>query len=240
MKQKKRISIKLLILIPVFILGFLAIYTNIESIFNLRKVNSSAVTIADEHMQNISDLSNIQKKTQNIHKLALSHIIATDLDTLISIVNDIRAEQAEIDSYIAEYGQNLRSFDPDAYDKLLESYANMKYEIENLLAYSGNNAKDDAFALANGDIKEYGDDIQSQIDIIIDKANESADETSNELSELYSSALFKNILSVIVSILSVIVTFYCVFVLVIRKINSINHEAPSSGKNRREGLACRS
>ena len=103
MKQKKRISIKLLILIPVFILGFLAIYTNIESIFNLRKVNSSAVTIADEHMQNISDLSNIQKKTQNIHKLALSHIIATDLDTLISIVNDIRAEQADIVSYVEDY-----------------------------------------------------------------------------------------------------------------------------------------
>ena len=67
MKQKKRISIKILILIPVFVLGFLAISSNIESIINLRNVNSKAVTIADEHMKNISELSNIQKKTQNIH-----------------------------------------------------------------------------------------------------------------------------------------------------------------------------
>ena len=237
MKQKKRISIKILILIPVFVLGFLAISSNIESIINLRNVNSKAVTIADEHMKNISELSNIQKKTQNIHKLALSHIIATDLDTLISIVDEIRAEQAEIDSYINQYGQNLRNFDSEAYDKLLESYKNMKYEIENLLAYSGNNAKQDAFALANGDIKKYGNDIQSQIDIIIDKANENADRTSKELNRMYRDALFKNTFSVVLSIVSVIIAFYCVFILVIRKINSINNEVHDiiSGIDRKEG-----
>ena len=237
MKQKKRISIKILILIPVFVLGFLAISSNIESIINLRNVNSKAVTIADEHMKNISELSNIQKKTQNIHKLALSHIIATDLDTLISIVDEIRAEQAEIDSYINQYGQNLRNFDSEAYDKLLESYKNMKYEIENLLAYSGNNAKQDAFALANGDIKKYGNDIQSQIDIIIDKANENADRTSKELNRMYGNALLKNTFSVVLSIVSVIIAFYCVFILVIRKINSINSEVHDiiSGIDRKEG-----
>ena len=237
MKQKKRISIKILILIPVFVLGFLAISSNIESIINLRNVNSRAVTIADEHMKNISDLSIIQKKTQNIHKLALSHIIATDLDTLISIVDEIRAEQAEIDSYINQYGQNLRNFDSDAYDKLLESYSNMKYEIENLLAYSGNNAKQDAFALANGDIKKYGNDIQSQIDIIIDKANENADRTSKELNRMYRDALFKNTFSVVLSIVSVLIAFYCVFILVIRKINSINNQVHDiiSGIDRKEG-----
>ena len=237
MKQKKRISIKFLILIPVFVLGFLAISSNIESIINLRNVNSKAVTIADEHMKNISELSNIQKKTQNIHKLALSHIIATDLDTLISIVDEIRAEQAEIDSYINQYGHNLRNFDSEAYDKLLESYKNMKYEIENLLAYSGNNAKQDAFALANGDIKKYGNDIQSQIDIIIDKANENADRTSKELNRMYRDALFKNTFSVVLSIVSVIIAFYCVFILVIRKINSINNQVHDiiSGIDRKEG-----
>ena len=237
MKQKKRISIKFLILIPVFVLGFLAISSNIESIINLRNVNSKAVTIADEHMKNISELSNIQKKTQNIHKLALSHIIATDLDTLISIINEIRAEQTEIDSYINQYGHNLRNFDSEAYDKLLESYKNMKYEIENLLAYSGNNAKQDAFALANGDIKKYGNDIQSQIDIIIDKANENADRTSKELNRMYRDALFKNSFSVVLSIVSVLIAFYCVFILVIRKINSINNQVHDiiSGIDRKEG-----
>ena len=113
----------------------------------------------------------------------------------------------------------------------------MKYEIENLLAYSGNNAKQDAFALANGDIKKYGNDIQSQIDIIIDKANENADRTSKELNRMYRDALLKNTFSVVLSIVSVIIAFYCVFILVIRKINSINSEVHDiiSGIDRKEG-----
>lgn len=224
MKQKKRISIKLLILIPVFILGFLAIFSNIEAIINLGNVNSTAVTIAEEHMTNISELSNIQKKTQSIHRLALSHIIATDLDTLIEIVEAIRAEQSELDEYLNQYGESLETFDSEAYEQLLTSYDNMKYEIANLMAYSGNNEKEAAFALANGAIKEYGDDIQTQIDIMVEKANQSAEKASKELNDTYTTAVLKNTVAVILSILSVLAAFYCVFILVIRKLNSINRE----------------
>lgn len=224
MKQKKRISIKLLILIPVFILGFLAVFSNIEAIINLGNVNSTAVTIAEEHMTNISELSTIQKKTQSIHQLALSHIIATDLDTLIEIVESIRAEQSELDEYLNQYGESLEAFDSEAYEQLLTSYDNMKYEIANLMAYSGNNEKEAAFALANGAIKEYGDDIQAQIDIMVEKANQSAEKASKELNATYTTAVLKNTVAVVLSILSVLAAFYCVFILVIRKLNSINRE----------------
>ena len=237
MKQKKRISIKLLILVPVFILGFLAIFSNVEAIKNLGNVNATAVTIADEHMKNISELSDIQNKTQSIHRLALSHIIATDLDTLISIVDSVRAEQAELDEYLAQCGPSLEKFDSDAYSRLLASYDSMKYEIANLMAYSGNNNKEAAFALANGAIKEYGDDIQTQIDIMVDKANQSAEQASKELNDTYTLAVFKNAVAVALSILSVLAAFYCVFMLVIKKLNAINHEVHDiiTGIDRKEG-----
>ena len=237
MKQKKRVSIKLFILIPVFILGFLAIFSNIESIINLGNVNDTAVTISDEHMKNISELSEIQKKTQSIHRLALSHIIATDLDTLIGIVDSVRAEQSELEEYLDKYGSGLKKFDSDAYDKLLASYENMKYEIANLMAYSGNNEKELAFALANGDIKKYGDDIQTQIDIMVEKANQSAEKASKELNDTYSFAVLKNTVAVILSVISVLAAFYCVFIIVIRKINSINHEVHDiiTGIDHKEG-----
>lgn len=224
MKAKKRISIKLLILIPVFILGFLAIFSNVDAIMNLGNVNETAVVISEEHMMNISELSDIQKRTQSIHRLALSHIIATDLDTLISIVDSVRTEMDELDLYLEQYGPSLTKFDSVAYEQLLASYEGMKYEIANLMAYSGNNEKEAAFALANGAIKQYGDDIQAQIDIMVDKANESADIASQELEATYTSAVLRNTTSVVVSIIAVVVAFYCVFVLVIRKLNAINRE----------------
>lgn len=224
MKPKKRISIKLLILVPVFILGFLAIFSNVEAIKNLGNVNETAVTISDEHMQNISQLGNIQKMTQSIHKLALSHIIATDLDTLISIVDSVRAEQKSLDAYLEQHGASLEKFDSDAYNRLLASYNSMKYEIANLMAYSGNNDKEAAFALANGAIKEYGDDIQTQIDTMISKANQSAEQAGIQLRETYRFAVLKNTIAVVLSALSVLAAFYCVFVLVIKKLNIINQE----------------
>lgn len=237
MNNKKRISIKLLILIPVFILGFLAIFSNVEAIMNLGSVNDTAVTISDEHMKNIAELSEIQKKTQSIHRLALSHIIATDLDTLIGIVESVRSEQDELDEYLKQYGPSLEKFDSDAYEKLLANYDSMKYEIANLMAYSGNNNKEAAFSLANGAIKDYGDEIQTQIDIMVEKANQSADSASKELRDTYTFAVLKNTVAVVLSILSVFVAFYCVFVLVIRKINAINHEVHDiiTGIDNKEG-----
>ncbi len=224
MKEKKRISIKLLILVPVFILGFLAIYSNIDAISNLGNVNETAVVISEEHMVNISELSEIQKKTQSIHRLALSHIIATDLDTLIGIVETVRTEIDGLDQYLAQNGPSLREFDATAYDQMVASYEGMKYEIANLMAYSGNDEKEAAFALANGAIKQYGDDIQAQIDIMVDEANASAEVANAQLHETYTSAVFRNTSSIVISIVAVVIAFYCVFVLVIRKLNSINRE----------------
>lgn len=74
MNNKMRLSITIIILVPVFILGALAIFSNTAAISNLKKVNKTAMTIADEHMVNISELSEIEKELQEIHKKsALAH-----------------------------------------------------------------------------------------------------------------------------------------------------------------------
>ena len=84
--QKARISIKVLTLIPVFFLGIVALVSNISSIINIRSVNGTATTIADEYMESIAELGDIQREAQNIHKKALSHIIATDFNTMLELV----------------------------------------------------------------------------------------------------------------------------------------------------------
>ena len=51
-----RISIKLLTLIPVFVLGIVSLVSNISSINNIRSVNANAAVIADEYMESITQL----------------------------------------------------------------------------------------------------------------------------------------------------------------------------------------
>lgn len=224
MKNKKRISIKIIILIPVCILGIVAVLSNVEAIRNLRDVNVTAVEIAQEHMVNISQLSDIQRETQAIHRLALSHIIATDLDTLIGLVESVRQEQTVVEGYLEEYRDALVATDETAYNQLTASYANLKYEIENLLAYSGNNEKEQAFALANGLIRDYSNDIQAQITKMENLARESADSASDALNAEYRRALVKNITGILLCVLVIGGALYSVFVLVIKKLSVANRE----------------
>ena len=51
MNQKKKLSTKLIILIPVFILGIFSIISNVMSVSNIRNVNRSAVQISEVSLQ---------------------------------------------------------------------------------------------------------------------------------------------------------------------------------------------
>ena len=96
-KNNFRISIKLLTLIPIFVLSFVCIFSNIIAVRNIQNVNSTASMIADDYMTGISDLSNIQRETQKLHSMVLSHIIATNLDTMIALVDSVREEEELLD-----------------------------------------------------------------------------------------------------------------------------------------------
>lgn len=224
MNGKKRLSITIVILVPVFILGALAVFSNIAAISNLKRVNMTAVTIADEHMVNISQLSNIEKELQEIHKKALSHIIATDLDTLIATVAEVRAEEEILDQCLAEYKESLEDEDATVYNNILSNYDTMKYEIANLMAFSGNAEKEKAFALANGTIKQCSDEMQRQVEGMMERAQQSATQASDVLTAEYNRAVFKNTIIVVLSVIVFLITLYSVFILIIRKLIIANHE----------------
>ena len=224
MNNKMRLSITIIILVPVFILGALAIFSNTAAISNLKKVNTTAVTISDEHMVNISDLSDIEKELQEIHKKALSHIIATDLDTLIATVAEVRAEEEVLDNYLKEFKDNLEEEDASAYNTILSNYETMKYEIANLMAFSGNAEKEKAFALANSTIKQCSDEMQRQVEGMMVRAQESASQASDALTAEYNKAVLKNTIIVVLSVIALLITLYSVFILIIRKLIVANHE----------------
>ena len=103
MKKKSYISTKIIILIPVFILGYVSVDSNILAVTNIKRVNANATQIANGYMSCISELGDIQKETLLIHRLGLSHIVATDLNTMISLVETIRSEQETLETYLDDF-----------------------------------------------------------------------------------------------------------------------------------------
>ena len=225
MKKKRHISITTVILIPFLVLGIVSVISNIQGINNIKKVNSNASEIADGYMQSIVKLSEIQKETLTIHTKGLSHIVATDLDTMISMVDTIRAEQEILEGYLADYEENyLQESDRESFEKIVSNYEGMKYEIENMMAYSANNEKEAAHFLANGTIAEYNAAIQQEIGLLIENANAGATEARVQLADVYASSLVSNTFTIISSVLILVVALLCVAVFVIRPITGASKQ----------------
>ncbi len=239
MKKNKGISTKILILVPVFVLGIVSIISNIGAISNIRSVNANATQIANGYMTCISKLSSIERETQLIHRLGLSHIVATDLDTMIGLVAEIRQEEAVLDEYLKEFEvfAKAEGSTQESYQALLNSYEGMKYEIANLLAYSANSKNEEVYALANGAIADYAGDMQASIANMTARVNESAETAKKQLAAVYDKAVVTSTATIITSIVALAVALVSVFMLVIRPLDRTRKEISGiiGDIDRREG-----
>lgn len=215
MKKKSYISTKFIILIPVFILGFVSVVSNILAVTNIKRVNANATQIANGYMSCISELGDIQKETLLIHRLGLSHIVATDLNTMISLVETIRSEQETLETYLDDFQEYVTDDNKAEYDALVSNYEGMKYELANLMAYSANNDNEAAYALANGKIADYSSAMQESIAAIRTNVSENADVAKEQLAAVYRTAIAASTASIIISVAALLATLICVFRLVI-------------------------
>ncbi len=219
-----RLSIKLLTLIPIFVLSFVCILSNIVAVHNIQNVNRTASTIADEYMTDIFQLSNIQRETQRLHSMALSHIIATDLDTMVELVDSILTEEALLDDMLSEYGTSVSAANVSDYEKLLDDYEKLKYTIITLFGYSAAGRNQAAFELANGELAQYSDSIQDAISVLNSSAQTDSERAREELSKVYYSAVLINGTIMIISILALIIALTVVLRRVVRPIALAKNE----------------
>ncbi len=224
MNNKKRTSLKTLILLPVFILGALTIICNVMAINNIRTVNSNAADITDNCMMSVSDLGEIKNDIQVIHTLGLSHIIATDLNTMISVVGEINDNQEELEQKLDEYKKYVQNDDMDTYNSLVSNYNTMKYELGNIMAYSALGKNEEAYAIANGVVSDSSTAIQNDIEVLSTHANDTASEARERLTSVYASSLVSNGIVIIISVILIIVAIYCVMKYVIKPIIATNKD----------------
>ena len=235
--NKKRTSLKALILVPVFILGILSVLSNVMAVNNIRKVNRNASRIADDCMNSISELSAIENETQSIHKLGLFHIIATDLNTMISIVEEMQTEQETLEQELEDYRKYVEPEDESSYETVVSNYETMKYELGNLMAYSALGKNTEAYALANGVVSESSMAIQNEINVMKEHANTAASDAREKLSDVYLGALVSNGIIIAISVTLLMVALYCVICFVIKPILATNRDIRDiiSGIDKGEG-----
>lgn len=224
-------------MIPVLILGIVSIISNAMAIMNIRNVNANASNIADNYMTGISDLGVIQQQTQELHNKALSHIIATNADTMISIMDGIKTEETELEENLAKYKEEMSEAEKQTYEELMTNYQGLKDAMANVAAYSANGNSEAAYACANGDLAAYGDVMQKNIDTLIEAENKGAASARSQLASVYNSALVSNSITIIISVVAILAAIFSVNKLIIKPISIAQREISQiiSDIDRREG-----
>lgn len=224
MNQKKKLSTKLIILIPVFILGIFSVISNVMSVSNIRNVNRSAVQISEVSLKNVSGLAEIQRQTQDIHNLGLSHIIAVDLDSMIQLVEKIRSQEDALEKDLESYKTYVTPDTQKEYNDIKKNYEELKYECANVMAFSAAGKKEDAYELANGKISKCADAIESDIESIKKIVNQDANAQRQKLTSAYHSSIGTSIVTILISIAALFSAMVAVLRWVIYPLANTNRE----------------
>lgn len=224
MNQKKKLSTKLIILIPVFILGIFSIISNVMSVSNIRNVNRSAVQISEVSLKNVSSLAEIQRQTQDMHNLGLSHIIAVDLDSMIRLVEKIRSQEDALEKDLESYKIYVTPDTKKEYNDIKKNYEELKYECANVMAFSAAGKSEDAYELANGKISKCADAIESDIESIKKIVNQDANAQRQKLTSAYHSSIGTSIVTILISIAALFSAMVAVLRWVIHPLANTNRE----------------
>lgn len=223
-KVSKKLSTKLIILIPVLVLGIFSVVSNLVSVSSIRTINADAARIADESLMSIRKLAEIQKETQEIHTLGLSHVVATNLTSMIDLAGQIRQKDEQLKTSIEEYQSYVNEETRKDYDQLVKNYEDMLFQTENLMAFSALGEGEQAYELANGEVKKAADAIGSNIDSMQKAISNEADAQRAELTKAYHKSLVICVITIVTSILALVATMFCVLELVIVPLSRTNKE----------------
>lgn len=214
-KGKKKLSTKL-ILIPVFVVGFVSVISSGLSLKNLSKVNDAASQIVDTSMVGTEMLNDIEMETVNIHTLALAHIISTDLSSMIDIVSEVRNHEEKLKQLLDDYNPYVTLETKRNYRIICENYTSLVKECGNVMAYSAAGKNEEAYKTANGSIAKYSNNIEKAISSMREHVNSVTQEERKSLESTYRASVVTCTFTIAISIIALLFVVFAVVTMVIQ------------------------
>ncbi len=224
MKQKKRGSIRMHIMLPVLVLGIAAVLSNLAALSNIRKVNENASGIADHYMVSLTKLSSIKETIHEIHNLGLSHATASSASRMIQTVDTMKAKEAELAEKLDAYQQYLDSGDKGPYQALVQKYDELILSVRRICAFSADRQQAKANETANGEIAPCVEQMLGSIAEIEAHAQQATQDAREQLAHVYQLSIEINVATIAVSVLAIIYAIFSVNRHVVRPIKRAEHD----------------
>lgn len=222
--EKRSTSIKRYIMIPVFVLGIFSVISNLLSFNSLGSVEKRAETIANHYMASIQTLGNIESEVRKAHTQALSHIIAVDFESMITLSDSIKEHERNLAQYMEEYEGYVSEESLEIYEQLRGNIGGLEYSLGNLTAYSANNKSDVAYAYANEHVASYAAAIEENLERLSEVTQLGADQERSTLQAAYKRAFLLSSITIAISILAVISAVVIISKKIVHPIGQVKKE----------------
>lgn len=187
--MKGKLTLQQRLILPIVLLGVVTLLSNLLAVFSINNVHANAGTIVDEYMVSEAKLEDIRRSMMDIHRLALSHIVAADHATMIRLVQEIKAEETELDGKLADYGAFVDQGDEPVYRSLLENYDAFKHALVYLVCASADSKTQEAYRMANGDVSARSAAAEAGLDALSASVSAQAEAARSRLLWVYIASL---------------------------------------------------
>nr|WP_326172565.1 methyl-accepting chemotaxis protein [uncultured Oscillibacter sp.] len=201
--MKGKLTLQQRLILPVVLLGLIMLLSNLLAVFSINNVHANAGVIVDEYMASESRLEEIRRSMMDLHRLALSHIVAADHSTMIRLVQEIKAQEEVLDGQLASYERFVSGEDETVYRGLLEDYDAFKHALVRLVCASADSKTQEAYAMANGEVAAQSTAAEAGIDALSASVSARAEAAQRHLFIVYISSLVISAAALAVGVLLV-------------------------------------
>lgn len=180
-------SVKNKIMIPVLLLAVMAFATSILSIMNADSISKKGDDIANNYLVTIETVGYLSESTQKLTRSAYSYIVAEGDAAKKSVKDNIESLKSEIDGYMKDYEQTLDENEETAYSSYKNYYSQFLTQFGVLEKYVNTNQTVNASKLANNNLVDVCNSLESALD---DMTNSEVEATDHAMRQMHALAAF--------------------------------------------------
>lgn len=180
-------SVKNKIMIPVLLLAVIAVATSILSIMNADSISKKGDDIANNYLVTIENVGYLSESTQKLTRSAYSYIVAEGDAAKKSVKDNIESLKSEIDGYMKDYEQTLDENEETAYSSYKNYYSQFLTQFGVLEKYVDTNQTVNASKLANNNLVDVCNSLESALD---DMTNSEVEATDHAMRQMHALAAF--------------------------------------------------
>ena len=200
-------SVKNKIMIPVLLLAVIAFATSILSIMNADSISKKGDDIANNYLVTIETVGYLSESTQKLTRSAYSYIVAEGDAAKKSVKDNIESLKSEIDGYMKDYEQTLDENEETAYSSYKNYYSQFLTQFGVLEKYVDTNQTVNASKLANNNLVDVCNSLESALDDMTNNEVEAADRAMRQKHALAAFAKTTGGVCLVFAIGALIVAF---------------------------------